>query len=136
MLRHPQAVPYVEMATWTDIIDGGIDLVSTPPVRQEAGTYEVTYTCTDTDANSDSGTRAVHIIDYTTRPLILMASGSRIFHEIKTPYRDPGGSGTDTVDGPPSRLAHALARISMAVFPAVSGHGYFTGCGPRPEGVT
>ncbi|MDA7959071.1 MAG: DUF5011 domain-containing protein, partial [Nitrosopumilus sp.] len=87
---------YVELGatcTGTAVQDGTAATITGRP-DITVGTYNVTYTCTDTLDISSSKNRTVHVID-NTPPVITRDTGSIYYHEIDSPIREPGATCTD-----------------------------------------
>ncbi|MDA7960939.1 MAG: DUF5011 domain-containing protein, partial [Nitrosopumilus sp.] len=87
---------YVELGatcTGTAVQDGTAATITGRP-DITVGTYNVTYTCTDTLDISSSKNRTVHVID-NTPPVITRDTGSIYYHEINSPIREPGATCTD-----------------------------------------
>lgn len=101
-IDHEQGTPYTDFgATATDNIDG--DITSLITIQSDvdpdnAGTYTVVYSVSDSSGNSaDQKTRIVVVSD-TTEPVITLIGGD-IDHEQGTPYTDLGATALDNIDG-------------------------------------
>ncbi len=86
-------------ATATDSCDGSVS-VSTAglPNINATGDYTVTYTATDSHANSSTATRLVHIQD-TTVPTLTLLGSAELTISCGTPYSDAGATASDSCAG-------------------------------------
>ena len=92
-------------ATCTDDTDASPTLTSTSGVdARTAGTYQVTYTCTDSSDNTATATRDVVVTDApdTTDPTITITGANPISVTAGTAYSDPGATCTDDTDASPT----------------------------------
>ena len=71
---------------------------------QTAGTYQVTYTCTDSSDNTATATRGVVVADAPddTDPTITITGDNPISVTTGTAYSDPGATCVDGVDASPT----------------------------------
>ena len=92
-------------ATCTDDTDASPTLSSTSDVdARTAGTYQVTYTCTDSSDNTATATRDVVVTDApdTTDPTITITGANPYNVTAGTAYSDPGATCTDDTDASPT----------------------------------
>ena len=92
-------------ATCTDDTDASPTLATTSSVdTQTAGTYQVTYTCTDSSSNTATATRDVVVADAadTTDPTITLTGANPVSVTTGTTYSDPGATCTDGTDASPT----------------------------------
>ena len=92
-------------ATCTDDTDASPTLATTSNVdAQTAGTYQVTYTCTDSSSNTATATRDVVVADApdTADPTITITGANPISVTTGTTYSDPGATCTDDTDASPT----------------------------------
>ncbi len=92
-------------ATCTDDTDASPTLATTSSVdAQTAGTYQVTYTCTDSSSNTATATRDVVVADApdTTDPTITLTGANPVSVTTGTTYSDPGATCTDDTDTSPT----------------------------------
>ncbi|KZY62174.1 hypothetical protein A3750_09720, partial [Oleiphilus sp. HI0079] len=90
-----------EGATASDNIDGDISsrIGASGSVNPNAlGTYFISYNVTDLSGNAAAtATRTVEVVD-TGAPVITVNGANPLYHELNTPFTDPGASATDAVD--------------------------------------
>ncbi len=92
-------------ATCTDNTDANPTLTTASGVdAQTAGTYQVTYTCTDSSSNTATATRDVVVADApdTIDPTITITGANPIRMTTGTAYSDPGATCTDNTDASPT----------------------------------
>ncbi len=92
-------------ATCTDDTDASPTLATTSSVDTlTAGTYQVTYTCTDSSSNMATATRDVVVADApdTTDPTITLTGANPASVTTGTAYSDPGATCTDDTDASPT----------------------------------
>ena len=88
-------------ATATDAYDG--DLTSSITTTSDVdvntvGTYTVTYTVSDSSANSATASRTVNVVD-TTAPVITIIGANPVDVDLGATYSDAGATATDVHDG-------------------------------------
>ena len=88
-------------ATATDSYDG--DLTSSITTTSDVdvntvGTYTVTYTVSDSSANSATASRTVNVVD-TTAPVITITGANPVDVDLGATYSDAGATATDVHDG-------------------------------------
>ena len=88
-------------ATATDSYDG--DLTSSITTTSDVdvntvGTYTVTYTVSDSSANSATASRTVNVVD-TTAPVITIIGANPVDVDLGATYSDAGATATDVHDG-------------------------------------
>ena len=88
-------------ATATDAYDG--DLTSSITTTSDVdvntvGTYTVTYTVSDSSANSATASRTVNVVD-TTAPVITITGANPVDVDLGATYSDAGATATDVHDG-------------------------------------
>ncbi len=89
--------PFIEPGVAAfDLAEGVVPVVVTPSVPQ-TGTFDLTYTATDTSGNSASVTRSVTVID-TTPPVITILGANPFVIQSGQPYVDPWAIAVDNVD--------------------------------------
>ena len=92
-------------ATCTDDTDASPTLATTSTVDTlTAGTYQVTYTCTDSSSNTATATRDVVVADApdATDPTITLTGANPVSVTTGTAYSDPGATCTDDTDASPT----------------------------------
>ena len=92
-------------ATCTDDTDASPTLATASTVDTlTAGTYQVTYTCTDSSSNTATATRDVVVADApdTTDPTITLTGANPVSVTTGTAYSDPGATCTDDTDASPA----------------------------------
>lgn len=88
-------------ATATDAYDGDLtsSITTTSNVDTNAvGTYTVTYTISDSSANSATASRTVNVVD-TTAPVITITGANPVDVDLGATYSDAGATATDVHDG-------------------------------------
>ena len=93
-----------EGATCTDGVDGSITPTSSSTVNvNQAGSYTVTYSCTDAAGNAATQVSRTVIVGSapdTTPPVIALEGLSTVTITVGVMYTDEGATCTDGVDGP------------------------------------
>jgi len=98
-VNHEQGTTWADPgATATDAVDGSVAVTTSGSVGEDAGSYTLTYSATDTSGNTATATRTVIVAD-TTPPVITVVGDESISIVQGSPFIDPGVSATDTVDG-------------------------------------
>ena len=88
-------------ATATDAYDGDLSssITTTSDVDvNTVGTYTVTYTVSDSSANSATASRTVNVVD-TTAPVITITGANPVDVDLGATYSDAGATATDVHDG-------------------------------------
>ena len=88
-------------ATATDAYDGDLSssITTTSDVDvNNVGTYTVTYTVSDSSANSATASRTVNVVD-TTAPVITIIGANPVDVDLGATYSDAGATATDVHDG-------------------------------------
>ena len=88
-------------ATATDAYDGDLtsSITTTSDVDvNNVGTYTVTYTVSDSSANSATASRTVNVVD-TTAPVITITGANPVDVDLGATYSDAGATATDVHDG-------------------------------------
>ena len=88
-------------ATATDAYDGDLSssITTTSDVDvNTVGTYTVTYTVSDSSANSATASRTVNVVD-TTAPVITIIGANPVDVDLGATYSDAGATATDVHDG-------------------------------------
>ena len=88
-------------ATASDSYDGDLtsSITTTSDVdTNTVGTYTVTYTVSDSSANSATASRTVNVVD-TTAPVITINGANPVDVDLGTTYSDAGATATDSYDG-------------------------------------
>jgi hypothetical protein len=80
-----------------------------------AGSYQVSYTVSDSDGNSTSVTRGVIVRDNTIAPLITLLGANPINLNIGDAYNEPGATAWDQEDGDISASIQAVSDVDTAI---------------------
>ena len=106
-ITHEAGGIYVDAgANWTDNVDGNGTADANGTVNHLVpGTYQITYSYTDSSGNAAQLiVRAINVVD-TTPPVISLIGDANITHLASTTYIDQGASWTDVVDGSGTAVA-------------------------------
>ncbi len=99
LVTHEQGTTYEDQgATATDNIDGDVAVATTGDVGVDSGTYNITYTASDSSGNSSSQSREVSVSD-TKAPTITLIGQPEYTLNRGENYVEPGVNATDYVDG-------------------------------------
>jgi len=96
---HEVLTPYIDPgATAYDACFGNVSVNVVNDVCSNAvGTYQVIYTASDSCNNDASAVRIVNVLD-NIAPVITISGPTPFYHEVLTPYIDPGATVTDNYD--------------------------------------
>jgi putative intracellular protease/amidase len=100
-ITHEAGAEYVDAgARWNDSVDGNGSADTNGTVNHLVpGTYQITYSFTDSSGNAaQQVVRTIHVVD-TTPPVISLIGDANVTHLAATTYIDEGANWTDIVDG-------------------------------------
>ena len=87
-------------ATAVDDPDGALPVTVTGAVESgRVGVYALTYSATDAAGNAAEATRVVRVVD-DVPPTITLEGSAAVELERDEPFRDPGATAEDEIDGP------------------------------------
>ena len=105
-------------ATCTDDVDGSITPTSSSTVNvNQAGSYSVTYSCTDAAGNAATQVSRTVIVESapdTTPPVITLTGSNPVTIAVGATYSDAGATCTDDVDGSITPTSSSTVNVNQA----------------------